>query len=203
MGDIVEDKLNDHKVAECKLQMKKAFRNFQNPSEESALKLTAKAGISLGIVTIEGGYEVSSQIVGCDDTKIRVFLNKKGLFEAYIGNSIVKGYLANAIGRIDGKVFNNLDEFVDCYVDNVLLKAHNWRPGKNISKHTSTAIKDKIHRKHVLSELPFLQKSFETLDMLDSEDVHLKYHQQGKTIPLKIDRDIKTTRIGAEVANVF
>ncbi|MDP0562642.1 MAG: hypothetical protein QS721_10105 [Candidatus Endonucleobacter sp. (ex Gigantidas childressi)] len=202
LGDLVEDQFNSCKVVECKLQLKKAFHRFENRSEESFLKLKAKVGISLGVVSVDGGYEISSQIVGCDDTKIRVFKNQKGMFEVSVGSSMVKGYIASALGVIDGKVFNNLDAFIDFYADNMMLNVHSLRPGKKIKRSIIAAKKGKKHSKLVLGEMPFLQKAFKDLKLLDKNDANFKYEMKGKSSPLKIGRSVFEYRVGGEVANV-
>lgn len=202
LGDIVEDQANRCQVVECKLKLKKSFNRFQNPSEESFIKLRSQGGLNLGIASVEGGFEISSQVLGCDDTKIRVFKNTKGILQISVGNNMFKGYIEGAIGKIDGKVFNNLDEFIDFYADKILLNMHKWQPGKKIKRSTYTIIKDKKHRKCVLSEMPFLQRAVNNLNLLGTKNVRLKHDSKEKDSPLSIERFVYEGRIGGEVANV-
>ncbi len=204
LGDLVEDDFNGRMVLECKARLRKVFGCYQNPSEESFLRARAQLGLDVNVAKVDGGYEVSSQIVGCDDTKIRVFLNQKLSLRVTAGNDIAKGYAAGVIGRIDGKVFNNLDEFIDFYADNVLLSLHKPRPGRGVKRATYTAVKDKKHREKVIAELPLLEKTFRELKLpiLDRGHSHLKYGSEGKNIPLKIKRDVSEAHAGARIYKV-
>ncbi len=203
LAHLVEDELNRQIAAECKVKLKQAFSSYQNPSEESFVRGRVQLGVGVDVGSVDGGFEISSQIVGCDDTKIRTFTNKKFTLRLVAGTDFLKGYVAGVKGQIDGKVFNNIDEFIDYYADNMLLALHNPMPGKHVNR---SVVRNKLinaHKRRIVRNMPALEQSLKRLEVPMMASVGLKYDTYSDYSPLKIKRSVTEGHMGVRALKMF
>ncbi|WP_067515898.1 hypothetical protein [Endozoicomonas ascidiicola] len=202
--DIVKDFYFDYLGNECKQKLRDAFSRFENPSEESLLRVRGQASVDVNIAKLDAGVEVSTQLLGCDDTTIRLFDNQKFSLRLTVGIDLAKGYLTGAAGVIKGKEFNNIDEFIDYYGDSVLFALHTHKmPSKKSWDKIHQIKESRVLKKRIIENVSQLEEQFQVLGMSAVEEGKLKYGATAKAVPLAIKRETTEKQVGVRIAKSF